>query len=110
MDLSGRAVVIVDDGIATGSSVNAAVRVARTLGAIRVIVAAPVAPAGAVEALRAVSDAVVVLETPEPFYAIGQFYDDFAQTPYGEVIAALRGGVPSIMPRQLSMAGTGIDL
>jgi putative phosphoribosyl transferase len=110
MDLSGRVVVIVDDGIATGSSMNAAVRVARTLGAVRVIVAAPVAPAEAMEALLAVSDAVVVLETPEPFYAIGQFYDDFAQTPYSEVIAALQGGLPSIRPRQLSMAGTGIDL
>lgn len=109
MDLSGRVVVIVDDGMATGSTAKAAVRVTRALGASRVIVAAPVAPADTVDDLRSVSDAVVVLETPEPFYAIGQFYDDFSQTSDSEVVAALRGG-QSIRPRQLSMSATGIDL
>jgi len=109
MDLSGRVVVIVDDGMATGSTVKAAVRVTRALGAARVIVAAPVAPADTVDDLRSVSDAVVVLETPEPFYAIAQFYDDFSQTPDSEVGAALRGG-QSIRPRQLLMSATGIDL
>jgi putative phosphoribosyl transferase len=108
-DLEGRVVVIVDDGIATGSTVKAAVRVTRALGAARVIVAAPVAPADTVDDLLSVSDAVVVLETPEPFYAIGQFYDDFSQTSDSEVLAALRGG-QSIRPRQLSMSGTGIDV
>jgi len=108
-DLEGRVVVIVDDGMATGSTVQAAVRVTRALGAARVIVAAPVAPADTVDDLRSVSDAVVVLETPEPFYAIGQFYDDFSQTSDSEVLAALRGG-QSIRPRQLSMSGTGIDV
>jgi putative phosphoribosyl transferase len=108
-DLEGRVVVIVDDGMATGSTVKAAVRVTRALGAARVIVAAPVAPADTVDDLRSVSDAVVVLETPEPFYAIGQFYDDFSQTSDSEVLAALRGG-QSIRPRQLSMSGTGIDV
>jgi predicted phosphoribosyltransferase len=108
-DLEGRVVVIVDDGMATGSTVKAAVRVTRALGAARVIVAAPVAPADTVDDLRSVSDAVVVLETPEPFYAIGQFYDDFSQTSDSEVLAALRGG-QSIRARQLSMSGTGIDV
>jgi len=109
LDLEGRVVVIVDDGIATGSTVKAAVRVTRALGADRVIVAAPIAPADTVEDLRSVADAVLVLETPEPFYAIGQFYDDFSQTSDSEVLAALRGG-QSIRPRQLSMSGTGIDV
>jgi putative phosphoribosyl transferase len=109
LDLEGRVVVIVDDGMATGSTVKAATRVTRALGAARVIVAAPVAPADTVDDLRSVSDAVVVLETPEPFYAIGQFYDDFSQTSDSEVLAALRGG-QSIRPRQLSMSGSGIDL
>ena len=109
LDLAGRVVVIVDDGMATGSTVKAAVRVTRALGAARVIVAAPVAPTDTVDDLRSVSDALVVLETPEPFYAIGQFYDDFSQTSDSEVLAALRGG-QSIRPRQLSMSGTGIDL
>jgi putative phosphoribosyl transferase len=110
LDLAGRVVVLVDDGMATGSSVKAAVRVSRALGAARVIVAAPVAPAGTVKGLREMSDAVVVLETPEPFYAIGQFYDDFDQVPDGEVIEALRGELPAAQPRQLSMAVTGSDL
>jgi len=109
LDLEGRVVVIVDDGIATGSTVKAAVRVTRALGAARVIVAAPVAPTDTVDDLRSVSDAVLVLETPEPFYAIGQFYDDFSQTSDSEVLAALRGG-QSIRPRQLSMSATAIDL
>jgi putative phosphoribosyl transferase len=109
MDLSGRIVVIVDDGMATGSTVKAAVRVARALGAARVIVAAPVAPAETVDDLRSLADAVVVLETPKPFYAIGQFYDDFSQTTDSEVVAALRGG-RSIRPRQLSMSAAGVDL
>jgi predicted phosphoribosyltransferase len=108
-DLSGRVVVIVDDGMATGSTAKAAVRVTRALGASRVIVAAPLAPADTVDDLRSVSDAVVVLETPEPFYAIGQFYDDFSQTSDSEVVAALRGG-QSIRPRQVSMSATGVDL
>lgn len=109
LDLEGRVVVIVDDGMATGSTAKAAVRVTRALGAARVLVAAPVAPADTVDDLRSVSDAVVVLETPEPFYAVGQFYEDFRQTSDSEVVAALRGG-QSIRPRQLSMSGTGIDL
>jgi putative phosphoribosyl transferase len=109
LDLEGRVVVIVDDGMATGSTAKAAVRVTRALGAAQVLVAAPVAPADTVDDLRSVSDAVVVLETPEPFYAVGQFYEDFRQTSDSEVVAALRGG-QSIRPRQLSMSGTGIDL
>lgn len=109
LDLEGRVVVIVDDGMATGSTAKAAVRVTLALGAARVLVAAPVAPADTVDDLRSVSDAVVVLETPEPFYAVGQFYEDFRQTSDSEVVAALRDG-QSIWPRQLSMSGTGIDL
>lgn len=109
LDLEGRVVVIVDDGMATGSTAKAAVRVTLALGAARVLVAAPVAPADTVDDLRSVSDAVVVLETPEPFYAVGQFYEDFRQTSDSEVVAALRDG-QSIRPRQLSMSGTGIDL
>ena len=88
---------------------KAAVRVTRALGADRVIVAAPVAPADTMEDLRSVSDAVLVLETPEPFYAIGQLYDDFSPTSDSEVLAALGGG-QSIRPRQLSMSATAIDL
>jgi predicted phosphoribosyltransferase len=102
--------VIVDDGIATGSTMKAAVRVSRALGAGHVIVAAPVAPAGTVDALREVCDAVVVLETPEPFYAIRQFYVEFDQTSASEVVAALHRQPPVVQPKQLSMAIPGTDL
>ena len=88
-DVSGRTVIIVDDGIATGSTVAAAIRVVRDLGADRVIVAAPVAPAEAIRKLRQVADDVVVLESPEPFYAVGQVYDDFGPTTDDEVTSIL---------------------
>ncbi len=81
--------VIVDDGIATGSTVRAACAVARAHGARRVIVAAPVAPASTIESLRSVADDVVVVTVPASFYAIGQLYDDFSATTDDEVVALL---------------------
>ncbi|HEX6286013.1 MAG TPA: phosphoribosyltransferase family protein, partial [Acidimicrobiia bacterium] len=71
-DLDDRVVVVVDDGIATGSTATAAVRVMRDLGARMVVVAAPVAPARVVADLKRIADDVVVLETRDPFYAVGQ--------------------------------------
>jgi putative phosphoribosyl transferase len=87
--LQGKCAVIVDDGIATGSTARAAAQVARALGARRVVVATPVAPPEVYERLRRDADEVVVVETPEPFYAIGQFYRDFTQTSDDEVTALL---------------------
>lgn len=95
-DLSGAVAVIVDDGIATGSTALAACAVARAQGAARVVVAAPVAAPPAVEALRTQADEVVCLGTPDDFGAIGVFYDDFTQTSDAEVRRLLertRGGV-----------------
>jgi putative phosphoribosyl transferase len=89
LSLAGCAALIVDDGIATGSTVRAACEVARAQGAARVIVAAPIAPPGAVHELRQVADAVIVLASPRSFGAIGQFYDDFSQTPDAEVVRLL---------------------
>jgi putative phosphoribosyl transferase len=83
--LDDRVVVIIDDGIATGSTARAACAVARAHGARRVVLATPVAPPAAVHELRNAADEVVVLETPEHFFAIGQWYDDFRQTPDREV-------------------------
>jgi putative phosphoribosyl transferase len=83
--LDGKVAVIVDDGIATGSTIKAACRVARGLGAVRVIVAAPVAPVDAAERLAEDADEVVIIEQPLSFYAIGQFYYDFNQTTDDEV-------------------------
>ncbi len=89
VDLSGRAVIIVDDGIATGSTVIAAIRVVRDLGAERVIVGVPAAPADTIAHLSGLADDVVVLETPEPFYAVGQDYVDFSQVDDNEVVELL---------------------
>jgi putative phosphoribosyl transferase len=87
--LDGKVAVIVDDGIATGSTIKAACRVARGLGAARVVVAAPVAPTDAAERLAGDADEVVIVEQPFSFYAIGQFYYDFSQTTDEEVTSVL---------------------
>lgn len=87
--VKGRSVVIVDDGIATGSTVLAACEVLRAAGAADILIAAPVAPADTVVRLREVADEVVVLATPDPFDAVGQFYDDFSQTTDDEVLTWL---------------------
>jgi putative phosphoribosyl transferase len=85
-------VVIVDDGIATGSTARAAVLVARAHGATRVVLAVPVGPARTCAELRDVADDVMCLEQPTAFSAVGQFYRDFRQTTDAEVIACLRRG------------------
>jgi putative phosphoribosyl transferase len=85
LDLTGRTVILVDDGIATGSTVTAAIRVARDLGAGRVVVATPVAPDDTIRSLRRIADEVVVLESPQPFYAVGEAYLAFGQTSDNEV-------------------------
>ncbi len=87
--LQGRTVVIVDDGLATGGTARAAVRVARERGAERVILAVPVAPPETVAALRRDADDVVAVETPEPFFAIGGWYADFSPTSDDEVVELL---------------------
>jgi putative phosphoribosyl transferase len=89
---AGRTVVVVDDGVATGSTARAACQVAYAQGAARVVLAVPVAPPDWVRRLGDVADELICIETPEPFYAIGQFYDDFSQTTDEEVIACLGAG------------------
>jgi predicted phosphoribosyltransferase len=88
LDLTGRTAIIVDDGIATGATANAAARVARRLGASRVVVAAPV---GGTDAASRVEDAdeVVCLLQPQDFQAVGSHYRDFGQTSEDEVAALL---------------------
>ncbi|OII60579.1 phosphoribosyltransferase [Streptomyces sp. CC53] len=87
--LGGRTAVLVDDGVATGSTALAACRVARAQGAARVVVAVPVAPPEALGVLRREADEVVCLSSPEWFTAVGQWYDDFSQTEDEEVAALL---------------------
>jgi putative phosphoribosyl transferase len=89
LDVSGRTVIVVDDGIATGSTARAAIAVARAHGAARVVLAVPVAPPRTCRELAEVADDVVCLQQPEPFLAVGQFYRDFAQTTDAEVVTAL---------------------
>lgn len=76
---SGRVVVVVDDGIATGATMTAALRWVRSQGASMVVAAAPVGPPSTLEELRGEADRVVCPRAPEPFYAIGAFYDSFDQ-------------------------------
>ncbi|MGW5648769.1 phosphoribosyltransferase [Saccharopolyspora sp. NPDC003752] len=89
VDVAGRTAIVVDDGIATGSTAHAACRVAREQGAARVVLAVPVAPPHALERLEEVTDEQVCLETPGWFMAIGQWYRDFTQTSDAEVVELL---------------------
>ena len=90
--IEGNRVVVIDDGIATGSTMRAACRVARAGRAEQVVVATPVAPVTTVANLAADADDVVVLSMPARFAAIGQFYRDFTQTSDDEVLRLLSAG------------------
>lgn len=84
-DVLDQVVILVDDGLATGSSMRAAAEALRLQQPQRIVVAVPVAPVSTCEALRAEVDEVVCVATPEPFYAVGMWYDDFAQVTDEEV-------------------------
>ncbi|MEU9129468.1 phosphoribosyltransferase family protein [Kitasatospora sp. NPDC048540] len=85
----GRTVVVVDDGVATGSTALAACRIVRARGAARVVLAVPVAPVDWTDRLAGAADELVCPYTPARFWAIGQFYDDFEQTTDTEVLDCL---------------------
>ncbi len=88
--LKNREVIVVDDGVATGATLKAALRLVRSKGAKSVTVAVPVGPADTIRELEKIADCVVCLLTPDPFYAIGQFYMDFSQTTDEEVTELLK--------------------
>ena len=88
-ELTGRTAVIVDDGVATGSTARAACRVVRALGAARIVLAVPVASPEVVAGLSDVADEVVCLRRPAFFGAVSNFYDDFTPTTDAEVSALL---------------------
>lgn len=89
-DLSAKTVILVDDGLATGASMRAAVQAVRAMNPAKIVVAAPVAPPDTCEALLEVADEVKVLRQPEPFRAVGLWYEHFPQTSDEEVQALLR--------------------
>ncbi|ARF77834.1 phosphoribosyltransferase family protein [Kitasatospora aureofaciens] len=122
-DLRGRTVVVVDDGIATGSTAKAACRIVRARGAARVVLAVPVAPLDWTDRLSEVADELVCVDTPSPFFAIGEFYADFSQTGDEEVLRLLaeaRGRVghgngrqeepPDGVDRELLLSVAGVRL
>ena len=89
LSLEGKQTIIVDDGMATGSTARAACAVVRAAGAGSILLAVPVAPSGTIRALRQDADNVIALATPHPFRAVGYFYGSFSQTPDREVIELL---------------------
>ena len=102
--VEGRELILVDDGIATGASVRAALAALRRKRPRRLILAVPIAPVEAIEALESTVDVLICLASPEPFDAIGRHYRDFHQVPDDEVVrcldeaaefASLPGAAPS---------------
>jgi putative phosphoribosyl transferase len=84
-EIGGRIVILIDDGLATGSTMRAAVKAIRKQGPARVIVAAPIAAVETCEDLRAEVDEIICVRTPEPFFGVGLWYEDFSQTTDEEV-------------------------
>ncbi|MGH9264942.1 MAG: phosphoribosyltransferase [Acidimicrobiales bacterium] len=97
LDMAGRVVVVVDDGLATGSTMRAAVAALRAQGPARIVVAVPVGAAETCRELAAEADEVVCAHTPVGFHAVGQWYDDFSETTDDDiraVLARLQGQSP----------------
>jgi len=91
-DIAGRTVMVVDDGMATGATMSAAVELLRQQKAARIVVAVPVAPPDTVERLQQEADEVITLISPDPFSSVGHWYADFSQTSDDEVLESLRNG------------------
>jgi putative phosphoribosyl transferase len=101
--IEGRTALVVDDGVATGSTARAACQIARARGAARIVLAVPVAPRDWTERLGEDADELVCLHNPWDFYAIGRFYTDFSQTDDDEVVACLEEAVArSVSTRRTS--------
>lgn len=85
LDVQGKTVILIDDGLATGASMHAAVQAVRALGPAAIVIAVPAAAASTCYRLRQFVDDIVCVITPEPFYAVSAWYDDFSQTTDEEV-------------------------
>jgi predicted phosphoribosyltransferase len=90
IDPAGRVVIVVDDGLATGSTMIAALHALRDQRPARLVCAVPVSPPDTLERVKEHADETVCLETPRDFYAVGQFYRSFPQVEDAEVVAALQ--------------------
>jgi putative phosphoribosyl transferase len=90
--LAGRTVILSDDGVATGFTAQAGVETVRRRGALRVVLAVPVAPADSAKSLQSLVDAFICLVTPDPFYAVGNFFEEWPQVTDDEVRALLLAG------------------
>ncbi|KQX65821.1 phosphoribosyl transferase [Angustibacter sp. Root456] len=114
LPLAGRVAVVVDDGIATGSTMRAACQIARASGAQRVVVAVPVASREAVEVVRRDADEVVVLSVPPWFSSVGQWYDDFAQVSDDTVARLLAESTtaprPATLDPEVTVPAGDVDL
>jgi predicted phosphoribosyltransferase len=88
-DIQGKTIILVDDGLATGATMHAAIVSLRNAGAARIVVAVPVGTTSACRKIRQEADDLVCLYTPEPFFGVGQWYDNFIQTADEEVLALL---------------------
>lgn len=112
-ELRDRAAILVDDGLATGATMRAAIAAARAHGAAELVVAAPVASQDTVAQLSPLVDAIVVAEMPEPLDAIGIWYDDFGQVSDDEVRSLLRRAAAALssrraaVPEQADATGAG---
>jgi putative phosphoribosyl transferase len=100
VDVGGRTAVVVDDGIATGSTARAACQVAREQGARRVVMAAPVAAPGSARSLQRACDQVICLRTPAFFASVGEWYADFAPVPDADVAALLQEAAARLVTPQ----------
>jgi predicted phosphoribosyltransferase len=94
-EVAGQVVIVVDDGLATGSSMRAAIEALRKLRPARIVVAVPAAPESTCTELSALADEVVCATTPSPFFAVGRSYWDFTQTTDEEVRELLRAAATS---------------
>lgn len=109
--VEGKTVIVVDDGIATGSTIRAAVRALRRRRPARIVVAIPVAPPGVDRELRELADEVHCLRTPSPFIAVGAWYEDFRQTTDDEVRELLdraAGAPPDPSPPPAAIGELGL--
>lgn len=96
LEVGGRTVILVDDGIATGATMEAAAAALRAMNARSIVIAVPVAPPGTIQRLARHADRVVCPEQPADFIAVGQYYDEFPQLADGEVVQLLAAGEPRV--------------